>query len=37
MNYEINKIITGHWALSRPHGKYKIRHPDELLERLRSS
>jgi len=34
MNYEINKIITGHWALSRPHGKYKIRHPDELLERL---
>ena len=34
MNYEINKVITGHWALPRPIGKYKTRHPDELLNRL---
>ena len=34
MNYEINKIITGHWALPRPTGKYSIRHPDKLLVRL---
>ena len=36
MNYEINQIITGHWALPRPTGKYKTRHPDELLKRLES-
>lgn len=34
MNYEINKLITGFWALPRPTGKYRIRHPDELLVRL---
>ena len=34
MNYEINKLITGHWALPRPIGKYKIRHPDQILNRL---
>ncbi len=34
MNYEINNVITGHWALPRPTGKYKTRHPDKLLERL---
>ena len=34
MNYEINNIITGHWALPRPTGKYKTRHPDTLLVRL---
>ena len=34
MNYEINKLITGHWALPRPIGKYKTRHPDALLSRL---
>ena len=34
MNYEINNVITGFWALPRPVGKYKTRHPDELLKRL---
>ena len=34
MNYEINNVITGFWALPRPIGKYKTRHPDELLKRL---
>jgi len=34
VNYEINKVITGHWALPRPTGKYKTRHPDELIVRL---
>ena len=34
LNYEINNIITGYWALPRPVGKYKTRHPDAILKRL---
>ena len=34
MNYEVRNCITGHWALPRPIGKYKTRHPDQLISRL---
>jgi len=36
MNYEINRVITGHWALPRPHGKYKEVFPPTFFERLKT-
>jgi SAM-dependent methyltransferase len=35
-NYEIQNVITGFWALERPHGKYRWVYPNSLLQRLSS-
>ena len=34
MNYQIQNVITGMWALERPHGHYKLIFPPSFLTRL---
>ena len=34
LNYEIQNVITGFWALERPHGEYRWVYPNSFLQRL---